>query len=75
MTAKAFSNPIGKASLDAAARLTRISMDSAERVIALQLGFARSALEQATRTAHAASGARAELVKLAGERLSSFRRM
>ena len=51
-------DPIGKATLDAAARLTRISMDSAERVVALQLGFARSSLDQATRAARDAAGAR-----------------
>ena len=42
---------IGSATVDAAARLTKISMDSTERVIALQLEFARTALEQATRSA------------------------
>ena len=42
---------IGSATVDAAARLTKISMDSTERVIALQLEYARTALEQATRSA------------------------
>ena len=42
---------IGSATMDAAARLTKISMDSTERVIALQLEFARTALEQATKSA------------------------
>lgn len=47
-------NPLAElssAAMDAAARLTRISMDSTERVIALQLEFARTSLEQATRSA------------------------
>jgi phasin family protein len=42
---------IGSATVDAAARLTKISMDSTERVIALQLEYVRTALEQATRSA------------------------
>ena len=42
---------IGSATVDAAARLTQISMDSTERVIALQLEFAKTALEQATKSA------------------------
>jgi phasin family protein len=42
---------IGSATMDAAARLTKISMDSTERVIALQLEYAKTALEQATKSA------------------------
>lgn len=44
--------------VDSAARLTRISMDSTERVIALQLEFAKTSLEQATKTARALAGAK-----------------
>ena len=49
-------NPMSQfaaASLEAAARLTRISMDSAERTIAIQLEYAKGAVKQATLTAHA----------------------
>ncbi|MGZ5037220.1 MAG: phasin family protein [Usitatibacter sp.] len=49
---------IGAAGLDAAARLTRISMDNAERVISLQLQYAKGTLEQATAAAKAATGAK-----------------
>ena len=49
---------ISNATVDTAARLTRISMDSTERVIALQLDFAKTSLEQATRAARAVVGAR-----------------
>ena len=38
--------------------LTRISMDSAERVINVQLEYAKGALKQATLNATAAAGAR-----------------
>jgi phasin family protein len=57
---------ISSATVDAAARLTRISMDSAERVIALQLDFAKTSLEQAAKAARAAAGAKdvQELVQL-----------
>jgi hypothetical protein len=34
-----------------AARLSKLSLDSAERLLALQLGFAKTALGDATRTA------------------------
>ena len=57
----ATANPLatlGSATVDAAARMTRISMDSAERVIALQLDFAKTNLEQATRAARAIAGAK-----------------
>ncbi len=49
---------IGRATVDAAAQFTRISMNSAERVIALQLDYAKTALDQATRTARALAGAK-----------------
>src|SRR5258708_3358476 len=49
---------ITAATVDSATKLTRISMDSAERVIALQLGFAKASLEQATRSAKALAGAK-----------------
>jgi phasin family protein len=42
---------ISSATVDAAVRLTKISMDSTERVVALQLEFARTTLEQATKSA------------------------
>ncbi|HUQ29526.1 MAG TPA: phasin family protein [Usitatibacter sp.] len=43
----------GTAAVDAAARLTRISMDSAERTMAIQLDYAKGAITQATITARA----------------------
>jgi len=49
-------NPMSQfaaASVEAAARLTRISMDSAERTIAIQLEYAKGAVKQATLTAQA----------------------
>jgi len=49
---------ISNATVETAARLTRISMDSTERVIALQLDFAKTSLEQATKTARAVAGAK-----------------
>jgi phasin family protein len=58
---RAIANPlteIAAATVDSAAKLTKISMDSAERVIALQLEFAQSSLEQATRGAKALAGAK-----------------
>jgi phasin family protein len=39
-----------------AARLSKLSLDSAERLLTLQLGFAKSALGDATQAAHAAAG-------------------
>lgn len=54
-------NPLSEISattVETAARLTRISMDSAERVVALQLEFAKSSLDQATRNARAFAGAK-----------------
>ena len=41
--------------VEAAARLTRISLDSAERAFAIQLEYAKGALKQATLTAQAVS--------------------
>ena len=49
---------MSRSGLDAAARLTRLSVDNAERVISLQLQYAKGTLEQATATAKAASGAK-----------------
>ena len=43
---------------DTAARLTRISVDNAERVISLQLQYAKGTIEQASATAKAATGAK-----------------
>jgi phasin family protein len=47
-----------QSAVEAATRLTRISMDSAERVISLQVQYAKGTLEQATATAKAVSGAK-----------------
>jgi phasin family protein len=44
--------------VDSAARLTRISMESTGRVIALQLDFAKTTLDAATRSAKALAGAK-----------------
>ncbi len=46
---------ISRAGFDAAAKATRISMDSAERTISVQLEYAKGALTQATLTARAVS--------------------
>ena len=46
---------LSTATVDAAARLTRISLDSAERAFAIQLEYAKGALKQATLTAQAVS--------------------
>ena len=46
---------LGRATLDTAAKAARISMDSAERTIAVQLEYAKGALSQATLTARAVS--------------------
>jgi phasin family protein len=54
-------NPLSEitaAAVDAAARLTRISMDSTERTIAVQLEYAKGAIKQATLNAKAVSGAK-----------------
>ena len=54
-------NPISditSATVEAAARFTKISMDSAERTIAVQLEYARGAFAQATLNARAVSQAK-----------------
>lgn len=49
---------IGRAAIDAASKAARISMDSAERTINVQLEYAKGALKQATVTAQAVSQAK-----------------
>lgn len=49
---------ISRAGLEAAAKATRISMDSAERTINVQLEYAKGALQQATLNARAVSQAK-----------------
>jgi len=51
-TANPFAD-ISAAAVEAAARFTRISMDSAERTMAIQLDYAKGAVKQATLTARA----------------------
>ena len=54
-------NPLSELSsvtVDTAARFTRISMESTERAFAVQLAFAKGALDQATMNAKALAGAR-----------------
>lgn len=46
---------ISRAAADAAAKATRISLDSAERTIAVQLEYAKGAIKQVTLNARAAS--------------------
>ena len=46
---------ISRASLEAATRFTRISLDSAERTLAIQLEYAKGAVTQANLTARAVS--------------------
>ena len=46
---------LNNAAVLSAARLSKLSLNSAERLLALQLGFAKSALGDATRAARAAS--------------------
>jgi phasin family protein len=63
------SNPfadLGRQALEAAALATRISLDSAERAITVQLEYAKGSLEQATLNARAVSQAKDvnELVSL-----------
>ena len=65
------SNPlseIGRGSLEAAAKATRLSMDSAERAINVQLQYAKGALTQSTLTARAMGQAKdvQELMALRG---------
>ncbi len=45
---------IGRAALEAAARATRISMDSAERTVAVQMEYAKGAFKQVSLNAQAA---------------------
>ncbi len=47
---------ISSATVETAARLSRISMDSAERVLVLQLDFAKTSLDQAAKNARALAG-------------------
>jgi len=49
---------LGRAALESAARATRISMDSAERTLNVQLEYAKGALKQATINARAATQAK-----------------
>ena len=49
---------IGRAALESATRATRISMDSAERTLNVQLEYAKGALKQATINARAAAQAK-----------------
>ena len=49
---------IGRAAVDTASKAARISMDSAERTISVQLEYAKGALKQATVTAQAVSQAK-----------------
>ena len=49
---------IAAAALEAASKAARISMDSAERTISVQLEYAKGALKQATHNARAASQAK-----------------
>ena len=51
-TANPFAD-ISAAAVEAAVRFTRISMDSAERTMAIQLDYAKGAVKQATLTAQA----------------------
>ena len=53
-TANPFAD-IGRAAFEAAARATRISVDSAERTVAVQIEYAKGALKQASLNARAAS--------------------
>jgi phasin family protein len=46
---------LGRAAVDAAAKVARISMDSAERTLAVQLEYAKGALDQASLNARALS--------------------
>jgi phasin family protein len=57
---------ITSATVEAAAKFTRISMDSAERTLAVQLEYARGAIAQATLNAKAVTQAKdlAELTQL-----------
>ena len=79
-------NPLSQmaaASFETAARLTRISMDSAERTIAIQIEYAKGAVKQATLTAQAYAqvkdvnqlvGLRARIAENALENLMGYSR-
>ena len=49
-------NDLNNTTLLTATRLSKLSLDSAERMLALQIGFAKSAIGDATRTARASTG-------------------
>ncbi len=57
MTANSFAD-IASRGIDSAARASRISMDSAEHAVAVQLEYAKGAITQAAHTARAVSQAR-----------------
>lgn len=46
---------VNQSAVDAATRLSKVSIDSAERIFALQLAFAKAALADATKTAKVAA--------------------
>jgi phasin family protein len=48
-------NELNSTAMQAAARLSKVSLNSAERVIALQMSFAKAALGDVTRSARAAA--------------------
>jgi phasin family protein len=49
-------NDLGRSTAETTARLQKISLDSTERLIALQLDYAKTLLDEATRTAKAFTG-------------------
>ncbi|MBL0141209.1 MAG: phasin family protein [Betaproteobacteria bacterium] len=49
-------NELNSTAMLSAARLSKLSLDSAERLLALQIGFAKTALGDATQAARAAAG-------------------
>jgi phasin family protein len=49
---------LGASALESGARFARLSMDSAERVVAIQLAFVKGSMDLATRNAKAAAGAK-----------------
>ena len=56
-----YANPlseIGRAAVESAARAAKISMDSAERTLNVQLEYAKGAVKQATLNVRAAAGAK-----------------
>ena len=60
---------LGNVAVETSTRWTRISMDSAERTINVQLEYAKGALSQASLTARAVAGAKdvQELISLRGK--------